>query len=79
MAEFFIFWIIGWLIWMIGYYIYNVYIDAGNYGNCLTKKLILYRGFTSGVFSWIGILFVIGFGFAYVLSILNDWIENKLS
>jgi len=74
--EFFIFWVIGWILWMIGYYVYNVYINTCNH---YTKRLILYRGFTSGIFSWIGIVFVISFEFAYLIFMLDNWIENKLS
>lgn len=74
--EYFIFWAIGWLIWMIGYYIYNVYIDKDIY---ISKRLAIWRGFTSGIFSWFGIFFVIIFFIVGFLVLLNDWIENKLS
>lgn len=74
--EYFIFWTIGWLIWMIGYYIYNVYIDKDIY---ISKRLAIWRGFISGIFSWFGIFFVIVFFIVGFLVLLNDWIEDKLS
>lgn len=72
--EYYIFWALGWLIWMIGYYIYNVYIDK----DCISKRLAIWRGFISGIFSWIGIFFVIVFFIVGFLFLLNDWIEDKL-
>lgn len=73
--EYFIFWVIGWLIWMIGYYIYNVYIDKDIH---ISKRLAIWRGFTSGIFSWLGIFFVIIFFIVGFLLLLNDLIEDKL-
>ena len=74
--ELFIFWLIGWLIWAIGYYIYKVYIDSDIWTR---KRLIIWRGFVSGITSWFGIIFVIAVLITYGIVKLNDWIENKLA
>lgn len=74
--EFIIIWIIGWLIWMIGYYTNKVYIERDT---CTRKRLILWRAFVSGIVSWGGIITVIALVITYYASELNDWIEKKLS
>lgn len=72
--ELFIYFL-GWIIWIIGYYIFEVYIDK----NYKTKKLVIYKGFTSGFTSWLGIIFIISFLIIKGIIELNNWIENKLS
>ena len=73
--EFLYFWILGWLIWAIGYYIYESYISETFIPN---KRLIIWRGFKSGVISWIGIMFVFGYVTAFCLNKIDDWVEDKL-
>ena len=42
---FLISWVIGWVIYSIGYYIYDVYIDKNN----TSKKLLIYNAFKNGI------------------------------
>lgn len=74
--EIFIFWLIGWLIWAIGYYVYKVYIDGDIW---TSKRLIIWRGFVSGIISWFGIIVVMAVLITYSIAKLNNWIENKLA
>ena len=71
---FFIFWLIGWAIYSIGYYIYDVYIDKNN----TSKKLLAYNAFKLGIWSWIGITIIITFWFIMVLVNIDEKISNKL-
>ena len=71
-----IFWLIGWLIMSIGYYVYKVYIDKDTKVN---KKVHAWRAFWSGMLSWIGIFFTISFFIVGCITMLDDWVENKLS
>ena len=76
MKELLIFYAIGVLIWTIGYYIYYVY----SIKEYTTKKLILYKGFTSGIIlHWIGIIFMIAFCIVGGIALLDDKIQEKLS
>jgi len=70
-----LFWLLGWVIMSVGYYIYNVYIDEGSE----TKKLYAWRAFWTGFFSWIGIIFVIIFLCVGGMFAFNEWVEDKLS
>lgn len=72
----FAFWFIGWLILSIGYYVYKVYIDKDTKVN---KKVHAWRAFWTGIFSWIGIFFVIAFFIVGSIAMFDDWIENKLN
>jgi len=71
-----VFWFAGWLILSIGYYVYKVYIDKDTK---VTKKVHAWRAFWSGIFSWIGIFFVIAFFIVGSIAMFDDWIENKLN
>ena len=71
---FLISWIIGWIIYSIGYYIYEVYIDKSN----TSKKLIIYNAFKFGIWSWLGIIIIITFGFIMLLANIDEKISNKL-
>lgn len=71
---FLISWVIGWVIYSIGYYIYDVYIDKNN----TSKKLLIYNAFKNGIFSWFGIMVIIIFTFIMLLVIIDEKISNKL-
>ena len=74
----FLIYILGWILFIIGFYIFNVYIYQSKY----SKKLVLYRGFKYGVLSWVGIFgFVIIIIYKYILETIicvDEYIENKL-
>lgn len=72
---FLISWVIGWVIYSIGYYIYDVYIDNNNN---TSKKLLIYNAFKNGIFSWFGIMVIIIFAFIMLLVIIDEKISNKL-
>lgn len=72
--QFLIFWIIGWTIYSIGYYIYDVYIDKNN----TSKKLLAYNAFKFGIWSWLGIMIIITFGVIMILANIDEKISNKL-
>ena len=74
--EYIIGYFIGWILLSVGYYIYKVYIDKDP---CKTKKLNAYHGFLLGIFSWLGIIFLVCFWITGLLFMLNDKIENKLN
>lgn len=71
---FLISWVIGWVIYSIGYYIYDVYIDNNN----TSKKLLIYNAFKNGILSWFGIMVIIIFAFIMLLVIIDEKISNKL-
>ena len=72
---FLISWVIGWVIYSIGYYIYDVYIiDKNN----TSKKLLIYNAFKNGILSWFGIMVIIIFAFIMLLVIIDEKISNKL-
>ena len=74
--EFLYFWILGWLIWAIGYYIYKLYISKTV---ILNKRLIIWRGFKSGIISWIGIIVMFSCVIVFCICKIDDWVEDKLS
>lgn len=79
----------GLILFMIGHYIYNVYIVKNNYQfknkyNCnLNKKLVLYEGFKFGLFSWISVFTCLTIGIVggtlWITIIIDDYIKDKLS
>lgn len=71
---FLISWVIGWVIYSIGYYIYDVYIDNNN----TSKKLLIYNAFKNGILSWFGIMVIIIFAFIMLLVNIDEKISNKL-
>ena len=71
---FLISWVVGWFIYSIGYYIYEIYIDKSN----TPKKLIVYNAFKIGVLSWFGIMIIITFWFILLLAYIDEKISNKL-
>ena len=71
---FLISWIIGWVIYSIVCYIYDVYIDKNN----TSKKLLIYNSFKNGILSWFGIMVIIIFAFIMLLVKIDEKISNKL-
>ena len=71
-----LFWLIGWVIFSIGYYIYSIGTDK-EYK--LNKKIYVWRAFWSGGISWIGIFFVVTICIVAIVYFINDWVETKLS
>lgn len=71
---FLISWIIGWVIYSIVCYIYDVYIDKNN----TSKKLLIYNSFKNGILSWFGIMVIIIFAFIMLLVNIDEKISNKL-
>ena len=66
--------LLGWVILSIGYYIYhNVFNDEYR-----SKKLIAYRSFTIGFFSWAGIILYIAIVITGLIFSFDDWIVEKL-
>lgn len=74
---FLISWVIGWVIYSIGYYIYDVYIDNIDNNNT-SKKLLIYNAFKNGILSWFGIMVIIIFTFIMLLVNIDEKISNKL-
>lgn len=71
---FLIYWLIGWVIYSIVCYIYDVYIDKNN----TSKKLLIYNAFKNGILSWFGIMVIIIFAFIMLLVKIDENISNKL-
>ena len=71
---FLIYWLIGWVIYSIVCYIYDVYIDKNN----TSKKLLIYNAFKNGILSWFGIMVIIIFAFIMLLVNIDENISNKL-
>lgn len=71
---FLISWVIGWVIYSIVCYIYDVYIDKNN----TSKKLLIYNAFKNGILSWFGIMVIIIFAFIMLLVKIDEKISNKL-
>ena len=74
--EVLLIYLLGWLIVWIGYYIHQIYTEVDKWK---PKKLIIYKGFTFGFFSWFAIIICISICICYYVIRLNDWIEDKLS
>ena len=73
--ESFIVYLIGWLILSVYYYVYNVHFKK----SWKSKKLIIWRSFWTGIFSWLGIFFISVFFLTCVMLAINECIEEKLS
>ena len=67
-----LYWVSGWSIMSIGYYIYKVYIDKDY--SC-SKKLHAWRAFWTGIWSWVGIFFIFTFLIVCGVELLNEWVE----
>lgn len=70
----FIIYLIGWLVFSVCVYIYNVYGENWN----KSKKLLMWRSFWAGVVSWLGVLFIIAAAILFVIIAINAWVEKKL-
>ena len=71
-----LFWLSGWLLLSIGYYVYKVAIDNDHK---VTKKVHAWRAFWTGFWSWIGIIFIFAFLIVGGIALFNDWVEQKLN
>ena len=71
-----LFWLFGWLLLSIGYFIYKIYIDKDHK---VTKKVHAWRAFWIGFWSWIGIIFIFSFAIVGIVTMINEWIEDKLN
>lgn len=69
-----IYYLIGWLIFSICVYLYNVYGDDRKEN----KKIWAWRSFWAGIVSWLGILFIIAGAMVFAIVAINDWVEEKL-
>jgi len=73
--EPFIAYLIGWIILSVCYYAYTVYYEKP----LKSKKLIIWRSFWIGIFSWLGIFVISVFLLVGGILAINEWIEEKLS
>lgn len=85
MGEFLIYFLSGWIILSICFYIYLIYIDKSRSifdRHNLSKKQIAYFSFKCGIFSWFGIFFFFVWVLVSVLVLItcfiDNWIYNKL-
>lgn len=69
-----IIYLVGWLIFSVGTFIYNVY----GHDNEANKKLWAWRSFWYGICSWGGIILWIVIFVVFIVFEINDWVENKL-
>ena len=67
--------LIGWFILSLCYYIYTINTEKTK----ISKKLIIWRSFWTGIFSWLGIFFISVFLLVGGIFAIKDWIEEKLS
>lgn len=67
---------IGWLLFSLGYYVYEVYIYKDK---CHNKKLLVWRAFKNGCISWLGIFIIVTFLIVGGILAIDEWIEEKLS
>ena len=67
---------LGWLLFSASYYIYNVYIDRNTNES---KKLIMYNAFKLGLWSWIGIIFMVAFSIVMIIAVIDEYISEKLN
>lgn len=69
-----IYYLIGWLIFSVCVYLYNVYRD-----DCKeSKKLWVWRSFWYGICSWAGIILWLAIFIVFIVFEINDWVEEKL-
>jgi len=73
--ESFIVYLIGWIILSVCYYIYTICTEK----KYISKKLIIWRSFWTGIFSWLGIFVISVFLLVGGILAINEWIEEKLS
>ena len=71
-----LFWLSGWLLLSIGYFVCKVFIDK-DYK--VTKKVHAWRAFWTGIWSWLGILLFFIVLIAGCTIEINDWVERKLN
>ena len=73
--EPFIAYLIGWVILSVCYYVYTVHFEK----SWKSKKLIVWRSFWTGIFSWLGIFVISVFLLIGGILAIDEWIEEKLS
>ena len=74
--EILLIYFLGWFLFSVGYYIYNVYIDRNK---SESKKLIMYDAFKFGLWSWIGIILMMTFGIVMIIAGIDEYISEKLN
>ena len=74
--ELLVIYLIGWVLFSVSYYVHEVY---GLKNVWPTKKYIAYNAFKYGIASWIGIIVVLAGLIVYYISVLDEYIEEKLS
>lgn len=67
---------LGWFLFSVGYYIYNVYIDRNK---SESKKLIIYDAVKFGLWSWVGIILMVAFGIVMIIAGIDEYISEKLN
>lgn len=67
---------LGWFLFSVGYYIYNVYIDRNK---SESKKLIMYDAVKFGLWSWVGIILMVTFGIVMIIVGIDEYISEKLN
>ena len=67
---------LGWFLFSVSYYIYNVYIDRNKFES---KKLIMYDAFKFGLWSWIGIILIVAFCIVMIIVNIDEYITEKLN
>ena len=74
--EILLIYFLGWFLFSVGYYIYNIYIDRNKFES---KKLIMYDAFKFGLWSWIGIILIVIFGIVMIIVDIDEYISKKLN
>lgn len=70
-----LFWLLGWIIFSVALFIYNVYIVKDTTVN---KKVHAWRALWFGALSWVAIILSIAFIIALNAATFYDYIEEKL-
>jgi fucose 4-O-acetylase-like acetyltransferase len=68
-------WLVGWFLLSLGYYLYEIYIEKSKW---LGLWVIAGKSFLIGSFSWFGIVMFIAIEIIYGIGFLDEWLENKI-
>lgn len=71
-----LFWLFGWVLFFVGYIIYNKYIVGHNEP---ITKLMVYEGIKYGMWSWIGIAIMVVFFIIMLITAVDEWLTEKFS
>lgn len=71
-----LFWLFGWVLFFVGYIIYNKYIDGHNEP---ITKLMVYEGIKYGMWSWIAIAIMVVFFIIMLITAIDEWLTEKFS